>query len=144
MADKNKTTGYIVFALGIVLLVVTFYLGIHTYLNPEFIEGFSDLVETENGDFAPFLDFLIYLIPPFFLFAMGSVAGKISKNGFKMIKTPEKKNKGNVGSRKKPPTTPQTKRTTPQQPKTYEEKSTAPPMSNEQQSQQTTPDQQKP
>ncbi len=91
MVDKNKTTGYVVFGLGIVLLVVTFYLAIHTYLNPEFIEGFSDLVEVGDEGLAPLVDFLIYLIPGIFLFAMGSVAGKITKYGIQMIRSPEKK-----------------------------------------------------
>jgi len=91
MVDKNKTTGYVVFALGVILLLVTFALAIYTYLNPTFIQGFSDLVEVGNGDFAPFVDFLIYLIPAIFLFAMGSVAGKITKYGIQMIKSPERR-----------------------------------------------------
>jgi len=91
MVDKNKTTGYVVFGLGIALLLVTFYLAIHTYLNPEFIEGFSDLVEVGDEGLAPLVDFLIYLIPGIFLFAMGSVAGKITKYGIQMIRSPEKK-----------------------------------------------------
>jgi len=106
MADKNKATGYVVFALGIVLLLVTFYLAIHTYLNPVFIEGFSDLVEVGDEGIAPLVDFLIYLIPGIFLFAMGSVAGKITKYGIQMIKTPERRNVSEVKSRPNKPETP--------------------------------------
>ncbi|MBS3790311.1 MAG: hypothetical protein KGY66_05280 [Candidatus Thermoplasmatota archaeon] len=113
MVDKNKTTGYVVFALGIALLLVTFYLAIYTYLNPEFIKGFSDLVETSEGELAPFVDFLIYLIPALFLFAMGSICGKITKYGFKMIRSPEKKTVGKVESDKKSRRTVQTRRTPP-------------------------------
>ncbi|MFW5945598.1 MAG: hypothetical protein ACOCSJ_00505 [Candidatus Natronoplasma sp.] len=91
MVDKNKTTGYVVFGLGIALLVVTFSLAIYTFLNPVFIEGFSDLVEVGDEGLAPLVDFLIYLIPGIFLFAMGSVAGKITKYGIQMIRSPERK-----------------------------------------------------
>ncbi len=138
MVDKNKTTGYIVFALGIALLLVTFYLAIHTYLNPDFIQGFSDLVETDNGDFAPFIGFLIYLVPPFFLFVMGSVAAKITKYGIQMIKSPEKK----IESRRKARTSSQPKRTTSQNTKTDKERSTSPSQPKKQEQQQP-PDQQK-
>jgi len=99
MVDKNKMTGYIVFGLGIVLLLVTFYLAIHTYLNPEFIEGFSDLVEIGEENLAQFVDFLIYLIPVLFLFVMGSVAGKITKYGIQMIRSPERKTVDDVRRR---------------------------------------------
>ncbi len=135
MVDKNKTTGYVVFALGIVFLVVTFSLAIHTYLNPEFIQGYSDLVEIGEGPLAPLVDFLIYIIPVLFLFVMGSVGGKTVKYGIKMIRSPEKKTRSNVESRKKPRTSPQTQSTTSQQAKTEEGKSTAPPEPNKQEPQ---------
>ncbi len=102
MVDKNKTTGYVVFALGIILLIVTFYLAIHTYLNPEFIEGFSDLVDVGDEGVGQFVDFLIYIIPVLFLFAMGSVAGKITRYGIKMITSPERKAIEDTRMRKKP------------------------------------------
>ncbi len=108
MVDKNKTTGYVVFALGIVLLVGTFYLAVHTYLNPEFVEPFSDLVEIEEEGLAQFVNFLIYLIPVLFLFVMGSIAGKITKYGINMITSPERKSINDVEQRRRPSRTVQT------------------------------------
>ncbi|MEF8834777.1 MAG: hypothetical protein V5A76_01335 [Candidatus Thermoplasmatota archaeon] len=136
MVDKNKTTGYLVFTLGVLLLLVTFSLAIYTYLNPTFIEGFSDLVEVGNQDFAPFVDFLIYLIPAIFLFAMGSVAGKITKYGIQMIKSPEKKTIEKVKREKKRPTPAQNKRTQPTQETTEKGKSRAKPKPSNQESRQ--------
>lgn len=136
MVDKNKTTGYMVFALGVLLLLVTFSLAIYTYLNPTFIEGFSDLVELGNQDFAPFVDFLIYLIPAIFLFAMGSVAGKITKYGIQMIKSPERKTIEKVKRGKERRSSTQNKRTQPKQETTEKGKSPTPPNPSNQGSQQ--------
>ncbi len=134
MVDKNKTTGYVVFALGVLLLLVTFSLAIYTYLNPTFIEGFSDLVELGNQDFAPFVDFLIYLIPAIFLFAMGSVAGKITRYGIQMIKSPERKTVEKVKREKESRSSTQNKRTQRKQDTTDQKKSPAPPKPSNQES----------
>lgn len=136
MVDKNKTTGYIVFALGILLLLVTFALAIYTYLNPTFIQGFSDLVEVGNQDFAPFVDFLIYLIPAIFLFAMGSVAGKITRYGIQMIKSPERKTVEKVRGGKERRSSTQNKRAQTKQETPDEKRSPTPPEPSNQESQQ--------
>jgi len=87
--DSNKSVGYGIIVLGIVLLLITFALAINAFLNPDFIEGFAELVETNREGIAGLVDMLIYLIPAILLFVMGSIGGKIISYGVKLVGSPD-------------------------------------------------------
>ncbi len=89
MKNTNKKTGYIVIALGLVLLFFTFYLAVRPFLEPEFLEPFKDLVEMNREGIAGLVDVLIFLIPAILLFVMGSIGGKVVHYGIKLVRIPD-------------------------------------------------------
>ncbi len=102
MENSNKKMGYGIVFLGVILLTTTFFLGLYTLLNPDFIEEFSDLITTEGDGIAALVDMLIYIIPVLLLFVMGSIGGRIIKHGLNLIKIPDQTGRKNLEKKKVP------------------------------------------
>ncbi|MFP4142413.1 MAG: hypothetical protein ACOCTN_04000 [Candidatus Natronoplasma sp.] len=87
----NRKTGYIILAVGLALLLFTFYLAIQAFLGAEYIQNFEDLVVTNREGVAALVDVLIYVIPILLLVVMASIGGKVMHYGIKLIRTPDPK-----------------------------------------------------
>jgi len=90
MKNNNQIFGYIVLVIGLILLLISFSLAIIFLLNPEeWIQPFSDLVETGGGGIDNLVEVMLYFFPLVLLLVMGSMGGRIAKYGIKLIRSPE-------------------------------------------------------
>ncbi|MFW6196685.1 MAG: hypothetical protein ACOC5D_05045 [Thermoplasmatota archaeon] len=96
MNDKDRNdkllgryTGIIVFILGVILLIFTFYIVYQVFMNPDSLEGFSELAPSTSGEFGQIVQILIYFVGVLLLWVMGSIAGRIAKHGIDLWKPTE-------------------------------------------------------
>lgn len=94
MKNNNKIFGYIVLVMGLILLFITFYLAINLFLNPETMQGFSELVETSGGGINNLVEVMLYFFPLVLLLVMGSTGGRIASYGIKLLRSPENNRDG--------------------------------------------------
>ncbi len=88
MDNNIQKIGYGLLFLGIVLLLITFYMAVNTFLNPEFIQGFSDLLpQTGESGIGNIVHALIYFVPGIILWVMGGIAGRFLKHGIVLIRS---------------------------------------------------------
>jgi hypothetical protein len=90
-------SGLIVFFLGIVLLVATFVMALLTFLNPDRVSDFSKLIPTPESDWGGILTVLGYAVAVALLMVMGSVAGRITALGIRMVKAQPSSEPDQVG-----------------------------------------------
>lgn len=81
-SSRNRI-GLTVFALGLILLIFTFYTAFSVFTNPSALEGFAQLVPETGGQQALGMIFniVVYAIGALLLWVMGSVSGRIAKHG---------------------------------------------------------------
>ncbi len=81
-SSRNKI-GLSVFAVGLILLLFTFYTAFSVFTNPTSLEGFAKLVpETaEQQGLGLIFNIIIYSIAGVLLWVMGSISGRIAKHG---------------------------------------------------------------
>ncbi len=89
MKNNNQIFGYIVLVIGLVLLLITFYLAINMLLYPDTLQAFSELVDTEGGGIDNLVEVMLYFFPLVLLLVMGSMGGRIAKYGIKLVRSPE-------------------------------------------------------
>ncbi|MFP3871552.1 MAG: hypothetical protein ACLFVL_01565 [Candidatus Aenigmatarchaeota archaeon] len=99
MKGKNEKIGFGLLALGIALLLLTFYLAMNAFLNPGSIAQFKELVPGTTGGeefseaMAQLVSVLVYIVAAILLWVMGSIGGRITMHGIKMLEVPEMKKK---------------------------------------------------
>ena len=88
--DKVNYLGIGVLIVGVVLLFATFYLAYSAFTNPEAIANFSQIAPTVEGEagqiIGPIFQILTYFIAIFLIWVMGSVSGRIAKQGLNMYR----------------------------------------------------------
>lgn len=90
--NKNQKFGYVVLVVGLILLLVSFFLSIIFLLNPEeWIKPFSELVDTGGGGIDNLVEVLLYFFPLVLLLVMGTIGGRIAKYGIQLIRSPDKR-----------------------------------------------------
>jgi len=97
MKNNNQIFGYVVLVVGLILLLVTFYLAINLFLNPETMKSFSDLIETGGGGINNLVEVMLYFFPLVLLLVMGSTGGRIAKYGIQLVRSPENGKDGILG-----------------------------------------------
>ncbi len=88
--NKNRI-GVAIFALGLILLLFTFYTAFSVFTNPSALEGFSQLIPKGEGGgvLGSVFNIVIYVVGALLLWVMGSISGRIAKHGIKIyISTP--------------------------------------------------------
>lgn len=75
-----------VFALGLILLVMTFFATFMIFRNPAVLEAFSKLIPIVNVQEGPLMmnnifKVITYAIAVLLLWVMGSISGRIAKHG---------------------------------------------------------------
>lgn len=95
--------GLMVFALGVGLLCLTFYLAFSSYLEPEKLFPFSELIPSLRIEGPEGLEKALieaignltklsgYIIAALLLWIMGSIGGRIAKIGIEIYRSKEKK-----------------------------------------------------
>ncbi len=82
----GQYTGIIVFISGVILLIFTFYIVYQVFMNPDTLEGFSELAPSTSGEFGQLVQIMIYFVGVMLLWVMGSIAGRLAKHGIDMWK----------------------------------------------------------
>jgi len=91
---NNKNLGYVLLAIGVALMLLTFFLAFNAFRNPESLEGFAELLpSTSNGEdvaeaMAQIVSVLIYIVAALLLWVMGSIGGKILIHSIKLVRSP--------------------------------------------------------
>lgn len=80
------TSGFVVFSLGIALLVATFVVALLAFLNPDQLEDFGKLIPAPEGDWQGAVKALGYAVAVALLVVIGIIAGRIAALGIKMFK----------------------------------------------------------
>ncbi len=80
---KNEKMGFIIFSIGVILQVITFYLAVRIILDPGTIEGFSRLIEI-GGAMGRLFRTLFLFVPAVLLLTMGVIGGWIGKYGIEL------------------------------------------------------------
>ncbi len=55
-------------------------------MNPDTLEGFSELAPSTSGEFGQLVQIMIYFVGVMLLWVMGSIAGRLAKHGIDMWK----------------------------------------------------------
>ncbi|PTD93883.1 hypothetical protein C9439_05430 [archaeon SCG-AAA382B04] len=90
-------SGVVIFFLGIILLLFTFYVVYSVFTNPEALSGFQALAPQVGGELGqvigPVVNVMTYLVAALLLWVMGSISGRITKYGISMYKTSKEEEK---------------------------------------------------
>ncbi len=119
---KNKNLGYVLLAIGVALMLLTFFLAFNAFRNPESLEEFAELVPgTTNGEdlaeaTAQLVSVLIYIVAALLLWVMGSIGGKVLKYSIKLVRSPGDTPRARTSQRSSKKKSQSRKRSQPQQP----------------------------
>lgn len=85
-SSSRNGIGLAVFALGLILLIFTFYTAFSVFRNPSALEAFSELIPTTGGQqgmemINNIFKIITYAIGALLLWVMGSISGRIAKHG---------------------------------------------------------------
>lgn len=89
MKNNNQIFGYVVLIIGLILLLITFYLAINMFLYPDTMQAFSDLIDTGGGGIDNLVEVMLYFFPLVLLLVMGSMGGRIATYGIKLVRSHE-------------------------------------------------------
>ncbi|MFW6040518.1 MAG: hypothetical protein ACOC85_01635 [Thermoplasmatota archaeon] len=83
----GQSSGLVVFIIGILLLLFTFYLAYNIFMDPTSLERFLEVVpEAQEEMLGDLFGMIIYFVAVALLFAMGVIAGMIAKHGIGMFR----------------------------------------------------------